>query len=233
MITNLDNGKVYVGQTVRSLSGRWNEHVRSAKAGSNSLICSAIRKYGVDSFSIEVLEECVSIEHLNKREVYWIAHYNSCHGSGYNLEEGGRGGVPGLEARRKMSESATGRKHSEETKIKMSKRMIGNKYALGSRCSDELKRQNAERAKGNKYALGNRHTEETKRKISKSQFKPVNQYDMGGNFVATYPSIKAAAKAVDGKRPAISMCCRGVKKKSHRGFVWRFVEKVSNINGLP
>ena len=49
----------------------------------------SIRKYGIQNFSFEVLEECLSSE-LDTREIYWISHYNSFF-EGYNLTMGGDG----------------------------------------------------------------------------------------------------------------------------------------------
>jgi len=50
-----------------------------------------MRKYGVDSFLLEVIEEC-SIEDLNKREIYWIAYYNTyLNEDDYNMTPGGDG----------------------------------------------------------------------------------------------------------------------------------------------
>ena len=48
-----------------------------------------MRKYGIENFSFEVIEEC-SLEQLNEREVYWIAYYNSFNKEkGYNMTPGG------------------------------------------------------------------------------------------------------------------------------------------------
>ena len=56
--------------------------------GSKQLITKAIRKYGFDNFSSEVIEECPE-ELVNEREVYWISHFDSTN-KGYNIAVGGR-----------------------------------------------------------------------------------------------------------------------------------------------
>lgn len=53
-----------------------------------------MRKYGIDNFSFEIIEEC-QIEQLNEREIYWISQYNSnLPEFGYNLTKGGNNFVP-------------------------------------------------------------------------------------------------------------------------------------------
>jgi len=53
-----------------------------------------MRKYGIDNFSFEVIEEC-SLEELNDKEKYWIKYYDSHNSSnGYNLTDGGNTSMP-------------------------------------------------------------------------------------------------------------------------------------------
>lgn len=47
----------------------------------------AMKKYGVDVFTFEILEECTQ-EELNQKEVFYIEKYDSYH-NGYNLSLGG------------------------------------------------------------------------------------------------------------------------------------------------
>lgn len=88
-ITNLVNNKVYIGQTVTSLKERWQGHCY--KQGC-VLMHNAIKKYGRDSFTQEVIEE-VPVEDLNSRETFWVKYYKSYQKEfGYNiLIEGGHG----------------------------------------------------------------------------------------------------------------------------------------------
>lgn len=87
LIINMVNGKKYVGQTTQPLKKRFNQHAKSKKTH----LGNAIRKYGVENFTIEVLEECYSREQLNEREIFWIAKLNCKHPNGYNLTDGGKG----------------------------------------------------------------------------------------------------------------------------------------------
>lgn len=89
-ITNTTNNKIYVGQSVY-IQRRINAHKSTAFNGldpsyNHPLYCS-IRKYGVDNFLFEIIEEC-SIEKLNIREKFWIDYYDSMVPNGYNLAYG-------------------------------------------------------------------------------------------------------------------------------------------------
>lgn len=89
-ITNLNNNKVYIGQTIRSIEQRWSEHKHTAlkETNTNYPLYNAIRKYGIDSFKIEMIEECDD-SILNEREKFWIQYFNSHGDNGYNVTDGG------------------------------------------------------------------------------------------------------------------------------------------------
>ena len=82
-LTNKLNGKPYVGQTKQKLHRRMEQHKIASTA-----IGNAIRKYGLENFTIEVIEECETLEQLNEREMFWIAYFNSKYPNGYNLMDG-------------------------------------------------------------------------------------------------------------------------------------------------
>lgn len=82
-ITNHVNGKKYIGKTTSSVSKRWKEHCRDYKKErcKDRPLYRAMNKYGIDSFSIEMLEECSSKE-SSGRETYWINEFKT-YGNGY------------------------------------------------------------------------------------------------------------------------------------------------------
>lgn len=53
--TNLINGRVYIGLTTTTLERRWAVHCCEVRRGSKYLFHKAIRKYGEDSFSLEII----------------------------------------------------------------------------------------------------------------------------------------------------------------------------------
>ena len=89
-IENLINHKIYIGQSV-NIERRWNDEKRLAfdktSLSYNYPISCALRKYGIENFLFEVLEECTK-EQLNKQERYWIQYYDSFF-NGYNQTLGG------------------------------------------------------------------------------------------------------------------------------------------------
>ena len=92
-ITNLQNGKCYIGQSV-DIEARWKDEIQRAFIETdnsyNYPLSRALRNYGIENFSFEVIEECSQLN-LNEREKYWIEYFNSfC--SGYNQTLGGDSG---------------------------------------------------------------------------------------------------------------------------------------------
>lgn len=118
--TNVVNGKVYIGQTMRTVEVRWKEHLWDANHKNgfkyNSQFHRAIKKYTTESFTIEEIEECDD-SLLNEREIYWISFYNSTdRNHGYNIQDGGRNTFDRVadssETRAKKSEAQTGENNS-------------------------------------------------------------------------------------------------------------------------
>lgn len=93
-ITNQIDGKVYIGQSV-NIQRRWKEHKINYKVSHdkqhNIYLYNAIKKYGLENFNFEIIEQC-SPEELDDREIYWIKYYESFNKEkGYNLTRGGGG----------------------------------------------------------------------------------------------------------------------------------------------
>lgn len=83
-ITNIQNNKVYIGQTIRPINQRFHRHLNDAL---NNILdthfARAIRKYGKNNFTIEEIDTAQSQDELNQKEQYWIRYYNSVE-DGYN-----------------------------------------------------------------------------------------------------------------------------------------------------
>ena len=89
-ITNKVNNKIYVGQTIKTVEKRFQQHKNNSNKDyfSQIVLYQAFRKYGIDNFICETIEE-VENEKLDEREKYWIEYYNS-YLEGYNSTLGGR-----------------------------------------------------------------------------------------------------------------------------------------------
>lgn len=88
-ITNLLNGKLYIGQTSRTVEERWKEHQRdrTRRDFESRPLYRALNKYGIENFSIETIEET---DNPCEREKFWIEYYGS-YKNGYNATIGGDG----------------------------------------------------------------------------------------------------------------------------------------------
>lgn len=90
IITNLINGKQYIGQSVNGYKERFRTHCFLEKGYKNTIptrIDKAIKKYGSNNFKVELLEQ-VSFEDRNEKERYYIRKFDT-YNNGYNATEGG------------------------------------------------------------------------------------------------------------------------------------------------
>jgi hypothetical protein len=89
-ITNTKNNKIYIGKTKNNIKIRWRWHINSSRNIKNQThISRTIRKYGVDKFKIEKIDEANSLEELKTKEFKWIAFYDSTNKKiGYNIQSG-------------------------------------------------------------------------------------------------------------------------------------------------
>lgn len=181
LITCLVNGKKYVGQTTKTVEKRFKEHVRRKK----SLISKAIHEFGVENFTVEVLEECETSEQLNARECYWIAYFDCISPKGYNCTNGGQGGwhhTPEACARIAAANSGEnhpmyGRHHTPESKA-----LIGAS------------------------SKGRRPSEETKAKLSAAQ--PEKHAVICIETGEIFDSVAAAARRYNINRSQIIIACQ-------------------------
>lgn len=107
LITNLINNKKYVGYTQKSLEERIKIHVYKSNSKLNKhyfyLLPMAIRKYGIDNFKSEIIYETDDLNDVLEKEIYFIKELNTISPNGYNLTEGGNGGIQSDETKIKIS----------------------------------------------------------------------------------------------------------------------------------
>jgi group I intron endonuclease len=162
-ITNTINSKVYIGIT-KQIIKRIGNHIyyfKNPNSNNNTYLHKALRKYGLENFTIEILEICNSLEELNNKEIYWISELQSTNSIfGYNLDSGGNLKEP------------------------------------------------------NKQNILNRQLN--------AKVKPVAQYDLKGNLIQTFYSVKEASRQLNISDSDIHRCHR--KNWSRNGFMFKKFE---------
>jgi len=157
-----------------------------------------MRKYGIEHFSIELLEET---NNPSEREIYWIEKLDTFH-NGYNATKGGDG------------------KHYLDDEL------IIKTYLELQSCIDVAKKLNCHSDSVSKVLKNaNIPIVDCHKVIRQKYSKPVNQYDLKTHeLLNTYSSLTEAEQAIGVERGHvhISDCCRG-RRKSAYGYYWQFV----------
>jgi len=197
--TNKLNGKIYIGQTSKTLKYRKLSHKARVRFGSSYHFHNAIRKYGFEIFEWKILKKGIkNKDELDKLEIEYIKKFNSIK-NGYNISTGGGGGDTltnhpnKKEILKKMSDKQKGKVMNKSTKKKWYKKMYidnpnrfkgKNNPMYGKKLSDNRKKQISEQHKGKPSGmLGKYHTKDTKKRISKKlkgrKLKPNQGFQKG------------------------------------------------------
>ena len=187
-LTNLVNGKIYIGQStkIEDVSNR-------IYKGSGVIIGKAIKKYGWDNFKSKIIDYADNQNELNEKEPRYIKEYNSLAPNGYNLMDGGRqGGKHHPTTKDKIRAATTGDKnpmygvqlsgesngmhgktHTDEVKQKLSSIRKGTK--LKREIVEKIRNKNIGKKRTEEFKIRNKLinknrkvSEETKIKLSKS-----------------------------------------------------------------
>lgn len=145
--TNKITGKIYIGQTTKSLEQRIKGHLNESKIDKNRPFLSSINKYGIDNFTFEEIDFTNNLDDLNDKEIYWIDFYQSISPNGYNVTGGGQGKKmkPTEELSKiiseglKNSEKWQETKNSEEYKKTIEKNFFG--WNKGKKFTQEHKKK--------------------------------------------------------------------------------------------
>ena len=185
LITNVVNGKRYVGVTSKGYLFRFHQHIMESrdKIRHNSLLHKAMVKYGESAFSVQLIETGISDEDIKDKEKYYIRLYDTFYVNhhGYNMTEGGDG-MSGYrhteECKAKISKTLQGHKFPESRNHKIRQAMLGREYKPEWR--DALSKSRKGRFAGaNNSFYGKQHSADTKQKISDANSKhQILQYDL-------------------------------------------------------
>lgn len=134
------SGKRYVGKSVNLRTRLRRYEHKNARVKQQRALWKALCKYPWDQWTVEY--ELMPVDALDDAEIATIARYNTCHGPGYNLTEGGEGAsgrIATSETRAKLSAALKGNTnhkgitHSSETRAKISAAMRGRTHSADTR----------------------------------------------------------------------------------------------------
>lgn len=227
--TNLINKKVYIGQTTRTLEQRRKEHEKPSKH--NYLFQRAIRKYGKEAFSWQVIDKADGEVALNEKEVAWIAHYRSYKENGYNMTIGGDGVITFREiAMFDVDNSFIGLfKIAELTQSGFEPSRVyrvckGEAFTTGGKkflYADEFKTQEEQQS-----VLSQRVDRRTDGKE-----REVVQYTMEGQLVKKHPSVIKAGNDNGVSNKTVLDCIRG-NQTNVQGFIYLYSDAYSTTREL-
>ena len=204
-IINDINGKIYVGKTERTIKERFQEHCKDylKREYEKRPLYSAMQKYGIEHFHIELLEETDNPE---EREVYWIEQKRSFK-YGYNATIGG-----------------DGKKYIDYDLVIETYNQVKNQNKVAKLLnisSDSVH---------NILSTNNIEIISSATVNAKLFGKTVNQYDLNGNYIQSFISAKSAAESLGkitktskGASSHIADVCKG-KRKTAYGFIWKYAE---------
>ena len=168
-ITNDINQKIYVGKTEFSIEKRFKEHCQDAFRERNEKrpLYSAMRKYGIEHFHVELIEETNNPE---EREIYWIEKLGTFK-NGYNATMGG-----------------DGKKYIDYDLVIATYREIGV-------IKDVAKKLNISTDSVSFILHQNNEPINSCQDVQTKKYgKIVNMYSLKGEYLQTFPSVGAAAR---------------------------------------
>ena len=212
------NEKKYIGITCQNPLYRWRKDGSGYKE--QPLMWKAIKKYGWDNIEHKILFEGLSKEEAEQKETELIKEFDTLveNKKGYNVQNGGTfKHIINREEVIKLWKTGENMKYTAE-KLKCSPKTIS--YILDQNgITKEEKKQRQQQASAEA--------------TQKSMGKKVNQFDLNKNYIATYPSLQEASKAVNANNQYyIKSCCEGKVSKAH-GFLWQYYKEENIINGIP
>lgn len=209
--TSQTTGKVYIGQSSQTLQERINQHNSHAFGHQyNYHFHNAIRKYGADDFTYEIIEDKIeTIEELNEREKYWISQYDSYY-NGYNSTLGGDG--------RKTRD--------DELIIKLFKEGKRTKEI----CEITGHHRSTIYRSYNVNSLIKEVWEKRNQQIRERCSRAVEQYTLQGEYIKTWNSATECGEAL-GTQSLISALCRQEENVlSAYGFLFKYADDSRDIS---
>lgn len=211
------SGKIYIGQTSQTIKGR--AGINGQKYWDSPLFYNAIKKYGYENFSSEILYTDLTLEEANYWESYYIEKFHSNNRQyGYNLTSGGSEQyIISDSTKEKMRQSHLGLKHTEEAKKKIGDAHRGK--VLSEETKNKMSKTRIER-KIPAPMLGKTLSQEAKEKIGRK-----NGHQVYCEETKTiYFSAAEAGRQLNVSPTHVRRCCRK-ECKSAKGYHFCYVEE--------
>jgi group I intron endonuclease len=182
---------LYVGWTSTDFKTRWKLHLYEVQRGGKYYFNNAIRKYGSESFTYEILSTVNTVAEAHSLEQLWISVLRTYDPEyGYNMTYGGEGAKHTIGTRKKLRELRLGK--SPVNKGKSNVEFFGKERAAA------IKNQNSSSKRGKISPIrGIPRTQEVKNKIRNTLISKKLQSSKKGR---TYEEIYGREKAVELKR---------------------------------
>jgi len=201
-ITNVLNGKRYIGITKQSIEKRWKQHLGNSQNPKYPLHL-AIAKHGAVNFTITSLNESTDRKYIGELEEHIIQQLEThISKNGYNVARGGYGGDLGPEANFKRK--ITIENLSPEQKLKWSQNL--SKAGLGRKYSIERKNQMSMQQKERGGYGPKNHSMATKEKISTGNLGKIRSESARQNY-SNNAKIRGTGPQLQGKKISCT-CCR-------------------------
>lgn len=218
-IENKTNNKKYIGKTIyysRRMTEHKSEAFNSNRLSYNYPIHKAMRKYGIDNFNYLILEDNIDeMEKLDEKEKYYIQKYNTTNKeNGYNICEGGQGGVIKNRQIIVHQYSLNGEYLNSYKSIRNAEQKTGIDHSQIIRC---CKMRN--RLAGN-YQWSYERFKSVPPVRNKVNSTRIKQFTIFGEYITTYDSIIEATKKTGLKsRNSISNVLYGIQSTAG-GYYW-------------
>ncbi len=215
------NHKIYIGQTV-DFKKRCREHLNASinknHRDYNFPIHRAINIYGINNFTITVIDCCNSKEKANERERYWIKKYNS-YQNGYNATPGGQDGG-GYNGKQVDIYDLNGNYLMSYENAKIAAKELGISYSSLMQVIHN-KRTTCKNIQAKFHNDNRKISQFHSRQGGKIPIYQINKDT--NNIIKEWESATYAAKVLNLDSSSITKCLKG-KLKTHGGFKWRYKE---------
>ena len=227
-ITNILNEKIYIGKSKKP-KVRWRQHKSHSKV-KNTKLYYAMRKYGVENFVFEIIEEC--FEHkVNEREMYYVSLLKPY----YNMTNGGDGG--GFLNKKHGDKWKRAIKKSNSKKVACYD-LDGNLVNVYESCREASYDVFGKDCKGIGAVIRGEYqtcggfqwktfenqplSKISSYKRTSHKIKKIGKYDTNENLIEVYDSMTIAAEKNNASTSKITLVCQN-KRKKHKGYVWKYV----------